>query len=178
VRVALFFAALSLLAAPRRPAIPAISVCRALDDRLRLNGKIVSIRGYEESTDEGSWLKSDCDAHVTTGGHVWPDLIWLSTSHQHAAREIAFQTDMDALQRFGDATAKAARSGRKYRAWVTYEGLFETEGGVEAGDDKVGPDQGVGFGHLNGAPAQLVIKTVRDIKIEYLGSGPAKPAKP
>jgi hypothetical protein len=170
MRLALLLVAFYLFAAPRKPEITAISVCTALADRIRLNGKIISVRGYEESTDEGSWLKGDCKTHVTADGHDWPDLIWLSISHRDTLDTIPFQTDVNALHRFGDITAKAARSGHKYRAWVTYEGMFETEGDLQIGGDKVGPSFGVGFGHLNGAPAQLVIKTVRDLKIQYSGS--------
>jgi hypothetical protein len=176
VRAVPLLVAFSLLAAPQTPESAAISVCTVLADRLRLNGKIISVRGYEESTDDGSWLKGDCKTHVTTDGHVWPDLIWLSVSHLDTLHEIRFKTDMDALRRFGDMTAKAARSGHKYRVWVTYVGMFETEGELGIGGGKVGPDHGTGLGHLNGAPAQLVIKTVRDLKIEYLESATTKGA--
>jgi hypothetical protein len=178
MRIGLFLAAVSLLSAPGPPQMAPISVCTALADRLRFNGKIISVRGYEESTDEGSWLKGDCKVHVTTGGRPWPNLIWLSISHRDSLHEIPFQTNMDALRRFGDVTAKATRSGHTYRAWVTYEGMFETEGVPEIGGGRVGPGEGVGFGHLNGAPAQLVIKTVRDLKVEYLEPSGAKRATP
>jgi hypothetical protein len=146
MRPALLFVGLCLFAAPQTAEKAAISVCTVLANRLRFNGELISVRGYEESTDEGSWLKGDCKTHITTDGRRWPNLIWLTLSHRDALHEIPFQTNMDALRRFGDRTAAAARSGHKYRVRVTYEGMFETEGDQDIGGSEVGPNHGVGFG--------------------------------
>jgi hypothetical protein len=51
----------------------------------------------------------------------------------------------------------------KDRIWMTYIGLFETR---DYKPSEVGRDRAYGFGHMNSAPGQLVIKTVKDLQVE------------
>jgi hypothetical protein len=54
------------------------------------------------------------------------------------------------------------------RLWITYIGVFE------AYDDDSDHALRNGFGHLNAAPVQLIVKDVRDAVVER---GPIHPAK-
>src|SRR5438552_613986 len=57
-----------------------LSVCEALSSPMKLNDKIIAVRGVQVATDEGVWLKGvNCDP-ITTKGYTWPAAIWLDMS--------------------------------------------------------------------------------------------------
>jgi hypothetical protein len=47
-----------------------ISVCDVLRDPVQFNGKMIAVRGFLVSTDEGSWLKGDCKETLVTWGYI------------------------------------------------------------------------------------------------------------
>ncbi len=49
-------------------ALPVITVCEALEDLSRYNGKSVVIVGRSSYTNEGSWLTEDCKHKIVTEG--------------------------------------------------------------------------------------------------------------
>jgi len=151
---------------------PPLSVCEVLANPLRFNGKQIDVRGYVTSTGEGTWLNGDCKAHLVTDGFVWPDSIWITLFPDpiEPLHEKTFATDMRALHELSERTAEIVRlHGKECRFWITYEGLLETQPDLhlETVLDIDGKRRAAGFGHLAGAAAQLVVKTVRDLRVEY-----------
>ncbi len=63
---------------------------------------------------------------------------------------------------------KMGCDAKKHRIWPTFIGVFETRNykPSDIGGDGHGGYRAYGFGHLHGAPAQLLMRTVEDIEIE------------
>ena len=55
--------------------VPVVTVCEALHDLGRYNGKSIVLVGRFGSTDEGSWLSEDCERKIVTNGYTWADII-------------------------------------------------------------------------------------------------------
>ena len=67
-----------------------------------------------------------------------------------------------------DEIRKMQVDPKKDRIWLTYIGVFETRDyqASDIGSDGHGGHRPFGFGHLNSAPGQLLVKTIKDLKIE------------
>lgn len=146
-----------------------ISVCGALKRRMSLDHKIVAVRGIQLATDEGAWLKGlDCGESLAVGGHAWPTFIWLEMSTRSRKAAGFGSIDLDAsIKRINAEIAKSGFDAERDRLWLTYVGTFETDD--ESGKHIEGGDAGrsqAGFGHLNTAHAQLIVKDVRDPVVE------------
>jgi len=154
--------ALAVLArAEERP----LSVCEVLGSPEKFNGKIVAVRGLQSATDEGGWLEGiDC-APLVTNGYRWPTVIWLEMS---ASRLEALNLD---FRKLGAETAQLNRSLKaafdlsRDRMIVTYVGRFYMLEDLAARVDTYNRT-GRGLGHANYAPAELVVKQVKDLSIE------------
>ena len=144
-----------------------VSVCDALKRRVSLNHKIIAVRGIQLATDEGAWLKGlDCGESLAVGGHAWPTFIWLELSTRSRSAAGFGSTDLDAsVKRINAEIVKRGFDPKRDRLWVTYVGMFETDDESGQRVDDSGRSQ-AGFGHLNSAHAQLIVKDVRDAVVE------------
>lgn len=135
-----------------------LSICEVLRNPARLRGRVLSIRGFLVTTEEGSWLSGDCRDHLVTKGLTWSNAIWIL---------VTGETDFPALERMGEKVSRERR-GQADRVWVTYVGMLETKSSMddEVGLDDKGSTRRLGFGHLNDAPAQIDVRTARDVVIE------------
>jgi hypothetical protein len=146
-----------------------VSVCEALAQRATLNGKTVSIRGLQEATGEGAWLSEpSCSDSIAVGGRPAQPLIWLEMSGP--ARTAAGFDSVNLQSSVKRINARIAKQGfdpRKDRLWVTYVGLFWSDLGKVQQDGIRNDDQmQPGFGPLNAAPTELVVKDVSDPLVE------------
>ena len=158
------------LAEPQQETEP-ISVCDVLRDPVKYNGKMIAVRGFLISTDEGHWLNGDCEEPLITNGYKWKSAIWPeSPSSRSALHKVAFEEDFEAETAMYAVRNREMKDPRHDRLWVTYIGLLETRQSmdIEVFVRPNGERQPVGFGHLGGAPAQILIKTVKDIVVEHL----------
>jgi hypothetical protein len=152
-----------------QPEPEVLSVCDILRDPVQYNGKIIAVRGFLVSTDEGSWLHGECKEPLITNGYKWASMIWPeSPTSGFALHKAPFEEDVLA-QREMWATRDREITDRRDRLWVTYIGLLETRPtmNLEVFVRPNGQRQPVGFGHLGGAPAQLLVKTVKDVVVEH-----------
>jgi hypothetical protein len=148
-----------------------ISVCDALRNPPLYDGKMVAIRGYLISTDEGGWLSDECKEHLTTtSGLEWPNTIWVGGPRSDAVHKLDFEPNERARQEVRAKIAKEIKGLDNYRIRITYVGLFETRRNLRSAvyTDKSGGLHLAGFGHLGSAPAQLFIKTAKDAVVEHL----------
>jgi hypothetical protein len=144
----------------QRPDAP-VSVCDVLsNDPTKLNGKVVTIRALLGGTDEGTWLLGECKTRLVTKGLTWANTISVYVD----------ESDHDALQSWERMEAKLRRLNadiRRNRVWVTVVGRLETR---ESMDDEVGKGPNgptpIGFGHLNGSPAEINVISLRDVTVE------------
>jgi hypothetical protein len=141
---------------------PPLTVCELLKDRVKYNGKMVVVRGEVDSTSEGGWLidESCAEPLEISGLTLGRDIALVSTVS--AVTPVNFKYDLQAEERLQREFKKLKVKPGQVHIFVTYEGVFETRPDSEltCGDIRV-----CGFGHLGGSPAQLVVKTERDLTV-------------
>jgi len=153
----------SVTAAPDE--VPVLTVCEALNDLQRFEGKSVIIVGRFSSTDEGSWLGEDCGLKVVNGGREFQPSISISYAVSDFSpppkKSSGFKWDERLLQQKLEQV-KRTTSLRVYKEinysdqWLAIFGRLETElpRKLNMGNGRYGYT--TGFGHLSAAPAQLV----------------------
>ncbi len=148
--------------------IPTLGVCHALSHASEYDGKMVRIRGQMVSTDEGTWfLGEDCPGIFVADGKIWPSSIaWTSPGQREfILHPVSFDFDRASLARLDKKWKKLRRQVSDRCIAVTYTGMFEMWSKAKA--KKTYPNGTTveipGFGHLNGAPTQLVLKSADDV---------------
>jgi hypothetical protein len=159
----------------------ALTVCGVLSAPLKYDGRIVQIRGRLEGTSEGAWLAGDtCPGVFVTEGQVWPSHLFLGAPDMPAPlrlHHVDFSYDFDSERRTM-AKASALLKSVPARCLVfTYTGMFETRADWSRAK-AVRPDgtwKYLGFGHLNGSPGQLLVKSEDDVEAvpSCVGRGPS-----
>lgn len=143
-----------------------MSVCEVLPKLGSYRGKMVALRGRLYVGEEVFFLKGvDCPRTFVTDGHKWPPAIDLTGSDERipsGERPIQFDTEEDAAKKLHEISQKA-RSGRE--VWVTVIGQLR----VRKKYVPVHTNYGIlwnGYGHLGVYPAQLVIRTLKDVAVK------------
>jgi hypothetical protein len=148
--------------------IRTLPVCEALAHSAQYNGKIVRIRGRVFGTDEGTWFVSnDCPGVFVTDGKVWPsNIAWTSPEDlTFILHPVDFTFDKNSLKRIDSRWRRLRKQFTDKCLEVTYTGMFESwsKDGATKRDPKGHKYRINGFGHLNSAPAQLVLKSADDV---------------
>jgi hypothetical protein len=151
----------SLPATAALPAVPVLSVCEVLDNRLEYNGKTVIVIGQFSSGMHGEWLDQECSHRLAIDGFEWPYEISLPYYLERRAEPPPILNDYQWNSPL--LTAKLAEaqktaelrlysSGFSYK-WVAVFGRFETLAKFPI--DRYSKHPG-GFGHVGEAAAELV----------------------
>jgi len=152
------------------PLVP-VTVCEILASPQQFNGKNVAVLGRLGRTNEGWWLgEDDCGSKIVQEGYTWPNLVWVECCYEPAPDPPSGSLRLGDV--FVAAKLKQVKETTKLRyqtdAWVVAYGRIETRSELRP-PRGTGPnrDWGNGFGHLRGAPMQIVIKeknvhTIRD----------------
>jgi hypothetical protein len=150
-----------------RPTVPTVTVCEALLHAPHYDGKIVRIKGQVVATDEGAGFVGDCPGVFVTDGKMWPSAIaWTNPSESFfVLHPVTFTFDMASRQRLQKKWEQLRKRLPDRCIAVTYTGMFESWSKDKASktDPKGHVYQIPGFGHLNAAPAQLVLKSADDV---------------
>ena len=139
-----------------------LSVCDALARRAEFNHKVIAIRGVF-LTDEGSWLMSNNCGTLATPEFKWPAMIWIESSKE--AQQSAGFHDEPYQTQVKNINAELQKQGydrKRHEIWLTYIGRFETFEDLR----RQGKPVGYGFGHLNSAPARLIVNEAKDLQIK------------
>jgi hypothetical protein len=145
------------------------TVCDILLDQGKFSGKAVAVLGRFIATDEGAWLtEDDCGRKVEAHGAPLDVSVWIEQRGIPSGTPETPVLDEDSLKLKLAQAAKTTRLGKHVQfqctvsgkdgkpecgwpevqdQWVIAYGLVETQ-----------VDRGYGFGHLNGAPAQVIIQ--------------------
>jgi|SRR5215472_4689707 len=147
---------------------PTLKVCEVLSRASEFDGKILRIRDQIFSTDEGTWFVGEgCPGIFVTDGKVWPSSIaWTSPGQtEFILHPVNFSFDNASLARLAKKWKRLRKQISDGCIAVTYTGMFEVWSKEKA--RKTHPNGIIeeipGFGHLNGAPAQLVLKSADDV---------------
>jgi hypothetical protein len=154
------------------PATKAVSVCDVLAHPLEFDGRIITLRDKVASSDEGSWLYSDkCPGIFVTYAHVWPSAISLqlpTIPPEMRLHSPKFNYDWQSSKTAAAKRTRLLKTGPSQCLVFTYTGLFETRRDWSAAK-KVYPNGTstmIGFGHLNGSPGQLLMKSDDDVSLD------------
>ena len=154
-------------AADKEP-VPTLTVCEALANLEKYDGKMVQIRDRVYGTDEGaSFVGESCPGIFVTDGKTWPSgIAWtMPTDAQFILHPVNFSFDRVSSKKLHKKWGKLRKRFADRCIAVAYTGMFESWSKEKA--RKTDPEGHVwwfdGFGHLNGAPAQLVLKSADDV---------------
>jgi len=144
------------------------TVCDILLDQGKFSGKAVAVLGRFIASDEGRWLtEDDCGRKVEAQGVPLDVSVWIEYRGTPSGTPGTPVLDQDSLKVKLAQAAKTTKLGKHVQfqctirkdgnpecgwpevqdQWVIAYGRVETQG-----------DRGYGFGHLNGAPAQVIIQ--------------------
>ena len=148
---------------------PELTVCEVLSHAAQYNGQLVTIKGKTFGTDEGWWLYSDeCPGALTTDSYPWPSEIALelpTLRPPQRLHDVAFEYDWGARRRIEAKYERLRKHAPDSCLVSAITGLFETH--TEWESAKLTYPNGTwkfaGFGHLGGAPGQLLIKSEDDV---------------
>jgi hypothetical protein len=145
-----------------------MTVCDLLKDLRMYRGKVITVRGIVyESREIFALGGRDCSTRFVTNGFAWPNAISLESSDYPSQEydRAEFRTDDDALLRLQESIRLTPRGEGRPEVWATFVGQLRVRHeyiSIRMGDGSI---RGNGYGHLAWYPAQLVIKTVRDIAV-------------
>lgn len=148
-------------AKPSSEALPIVSVCQALQDRVQYHGKTIIVVGLVSATDEGSWMIGKCEHPIVTDGFSWGNIISLAVSNPREAPlriPPGFPWDEKRLEAKREELQKhlPAKKDNPDDKWYAIVGRLETRIPLQTVVAGSGRIMGYGFGHLNAAPAQLI----------------------
>ena len=147
--------------------LPTLTVCGALSHANQYDGKLVRIRGRVLSTGEATgFVSEDCPGVLVTDGRIWQSAIaWtMPTDRMFIVHPVNFKYDWDSSKRLKAKYHRLHKHLPDECIELTYTGMFEVWSVTNSKktDSKGTPYEIPGFGHLNGAGAQLVLKSADD----------------
>jgi hypothetical protein len=144
--------------------IPVLTVCEALHDLEKYNGKVVIVVGRAFWTFEGSFMNEECGRDGTTmvQGQEWLNMIAFGPRNVDMA--IAFEWDMDALTRKLKQVQQTTRIQERAipisgEGWSAVCGRLESPRSLQPPGKR---NAGNGYGANGSVPAQL--RWVRDYR--------------
>jgi len=148
---------------PDSSQLPVIPICDLFRDLAAWKGKRIAVRGEGVGTMEGYWIGGQCKGAFFTGGYRWP----VSLTYGAPAWYSGSTADLaEAKQPRAPAKNEDLFRGRNN---VVRTGIYigrlrmrdQYFANCRAGGDYITN----GFGHLNGAAAELVVEEVRDVEL-------------
>jgi hypothetical protein len=163
-----FFILASTLALYGQTAKP-IDVCALFADPVAFNGLMIRVRGtiLTGAGEGGPWLSGEhCRSRISVKNHEFPNIIELADPEDKIQRlhPVDFVWDEASLQQFESMLRRLNRKTEHLR--VTVIGVFETRTPLSDLVQEKRPFPDNGFGHMNGSPAQILVKTMLDIQVE------------
>jgi hypothetical protein len=143
-----------------------LNVCDLLKHVDRYRDKEVHVRGeLREGPEEFALYGDDCKSGLVTNGHAWPIAVWLTAPDGVPAGRVDFKLDEEAVEGLKTRLQSERAAGKHGKVLVTVIGKFEARKKLFGGPNPRGDWIGNGFGHLNGYPGQIVIRTVEAAKV-------------
>lgn len=137
-----------------------LTVCDVLENPSQYRHRILTVRGiYFDG------LRQDCQRHLITGGHAWPDAVNLINAVPPLAGEgePVGQTDLASWERLDRLVVREARANRKEEIWAEVTGLLRTPEKYVEADGRVA----LGFGHLGVYAAELVVIRISNVSVVH-----------
>ena len=150
---------------PRASASQPLTICEVMPDLTAYNNQVVTIKGEYLFDPEHSSISATCKQHFTTFGYDWPSALQLRrVSVDDDPAKIPFVPDSESIESFHRAVGSVKA--------LTVQGCIVATGMIRTKDDyspklrmSNGQMRGLGFGHRNAFPGQLILKSVRVISL-------------
>jgi len=165
----------SLMSQEPRAELSTIPVCRLFEDLRSYSGRMVQVRGRLITSRRGWALGEDnCPHAFETYGLKWGTAVELQRAGSGLVKPpVGFSPDIAALDRMEKLLCFLNETTAE-ELGVQIVGTFVGELRTR---DKYGPpvtpsgrSAGTGFGDLGALPAQLVLRTVKDLVIRQIGT--------
>jgi len=148
-----------------------MSVCQALRDVKRLNGRLVAVRGlFHFTRRHGGWIldtsaRGEPCPNMPRQARIWQSAIWLESVEESNLNDSPVWFSEES-PKYADIISESEQlTGKPVDIAVTFIGEIRTRKGlriVPAPSDR-GDTMGNGYGVGGAFPAVLVVKTYRDL---------------
>jgi len=155
------FENLKVQALPDADTLRVIPICDLFQNLQAWKGKRIAVRGDFMSTMEGAWIISHCDGGFVTDGYRWPVSLNCGIPAYYSSETAGlYEPQSPSLSKsnrkgvLGDSSATITTA--------TFVGLLRMKSEYTTRYLMNGTVVGNGFGHLNGAAAELIVDTILD----------------
>ncbi|MBZ5684229.1 MAG: ankyrin repeat domain-containing protein [Acidobacteriia bacterium] len=155
------FENLKVEALPNATSLEVIPICALFQNLSNWKGKRVAVRGEFVSTMEGWWIRGNCQGAFVTDGYRWPVVISLGVPAYHS-KETA-----DLYQAKWPAVSKGEnlKGMPDVIKTVTFVGTLRLHADYHVTCVGNGTYRAFGYGHLDGAAAELIVESIRDFEL-------------
>jgi ankyrin repeat protein len=146
---------------PRK--LPIVPICDLFQNLSAWKGQRIAVRGESVSTSEGSWITGRCKGAFYTNGYRWPVALDYAAPAYYSSSTAKLSAPKRALEKPKGYDSLRGRNSVIESA--TYVGRLRMRNQYTAVCRAGGDYITNGFGHLNGAAAELIVETVVDIEL-------------
>jgi ankyrin repeat protein len=156
-----FFENLKVEALPDAASLEVIPMCALFQNLSKWKGKRVAVRGEFVSTMQGWWVRGNCQGAFVTDGYRWPVMMSLGVPAYHS-KETAdlYQAKWPAISK--GENLKGMPDAIKT---VTFVGAVRLRADYHVTCIPGGTYRAFGYGHLDGAAAELIVESIRDLEL-------------
>jgi ankyrin repeat protein len=156
------FENLKVEALPDAASWEVIPICALFQNLSTWKGKRVAVRGEFVSTMEGWWISGNCQGAFVTDGYRWPVLVNLGVPAYYS-RETAelYQAKWPAVSK-----GENLKGMPDVIKAVTFVGTLRLRADYNVTCVPNGTYRALGYGHMNGAAAELIVESIRDFELE------------
>ena len=155
------FENLKIDALPDAASLEVVPICALFQNLSNGKGKRVAVRGEFVSTMEGWWIGGNCQGAFVTDGYRWPVMINLGVPAYHSKETAELY----------QAKWPAVSKGENFKGMpdaiktVTFVGTLRVRSEYHVNCIPEGTYRAFGYGHLNGAAAELIVESIRDFEL-------------
>lgn len=155
------FENLKVEALPDAASLEVIPLCSLFQNLSNWKGKRVAVQGEFVSTMEGWWISGNCQGAFVTDGYRWPVLINLGVPAYHS-KETAelYQAKWPAVSK-----GENLKSMPDAIKTVTFVGTLRVRSDYHVTCIPDGSYRAFGYGHMNAAPAELIVESIRNFEL-------------
>jgi ankyrin repeat protein len=157
-----FLENLSVEALPDPSTLPVIPICDLFQNLSAWKGKRIAVRGELVGTMEGTWISGRCKGGFVTNGYRWPVFLTFGGPAYYSSETGKLQETKWPAVPEGEEALEGRFSVVKT---ATFVGLLRMRSEYTALCRPDGTYLGNGFGHLNGAAAELLVDSVLNLDL-------------
>ena len=163
------FDQLRVEALPDADSLAVIPICDLFQNFLAWKGKRVAVRGEFVSTMEGAWIIGRCKGGFVTDGYRWPVSLTYGVRAPYSNQTVKlYQAKWPVPTKGGDLQGRF-----EVVKTATFIGQLRMRSEYRVTCLRNGTYLGNGFGHLNGAAAELTMESIKDLQLTSMPDIPA-----